>query len=70
MADDDFPKTLYVTAGSDEGDGSGRDYFGKEDVEQMNNGDGASHGTQIAVYELREVVRVEVTRTLVAEKEG
>lgn len=66
MADDKlFPKTLYVQAGSPHATPVGRDYFGKANIEQMNDGDGAWDGETVAVYELREVKRVKVTRELV-----
>lgn len=62
-----FPKTLYVQAGSESTNGAGREYFGKDDIENLNDGDGACHGEEIAVYELKVVQRVEVTRKLVGE---
>lgn len=60
-----FPKALYITAGGDAGNGNGRDFFGKESLEGMNDGNGAEDGEEIAIYELKKVQRCEVTRTLV-----
>lgn len=56
---DQFPKTLYVTGNSD------GDYFGRASLDEMNDGNGANDGEEIAVYELSAVKRAEVTRTLV-----
>lgn len=61
----EFPKTLYVQAGSDPTGDEGRDYFGMEKLETMNDGEGARDGEEIAVYQLVGVKRVEVTRELV-----
>lgn len=58
-----FPKQIFVSAGSP--DDTGRDFFGRERLEDMNGDDGASDGDEVAVYELKTVQRVEVTRKLV-----
>lgn len=66
MADDSiFPKTLYVQAGGNKTDGTGRDFFGMADLDDMNDGSGAHDGEEIAVYEFRGVKRAKVTRELV-----
>lgn len=61
-----FPKTLHVTKGGNGTDDT-PDYFGKESLEGMNDGDGAFDGEVVAIYELVGVKRVELTRKLVDE---
>lgn len=63
-----FPKTLYVQAGAEPKGEEGRDYFGMEKLETMNDGDGARDGEEIAVYELKSVKVCQVTRELVDEE--
>lgn len=70
MADDLFPKTLYVQAGADPQGDEGRDFFGMEKLETMNDGDGARDGEEIAVYDLKMVRRVEVTIALIEDDNG
>lgn len=59
-----FPQTLFVQAGGEPREDHGRDFFGMEKVETMNDGAGCNDGEEIAVYQLVSVKRAKVTWSL------